>query len=176
MHKTAFSVVLGLVLVVALAGAAAFATNLYRATPLELIVHMDPTESSSFVRWSAERAFYAFPPSDAEVAELNAEAGARYAASFPDQAEAQRLLDFWLAHGVDINSVDRANGSGLTALHAASLRGDAAPVRLLLEHGADPRLTDAEGRTALDLARVGEARNPNLGFREVARLLEAAMQ
>ncbi|MFE1173975.1 ankyrin repeat domain-containing protein [Streptomyces sp. NPDC058773] len=40
-----------------------------------------------------------------------------------------------------------------TPMMAAAERGSIAVVRALLEHGADPRLTDPQGRTALDLAR-----------------------
>jgi ankyrin repeat protein len=50
--------------------------------------------------------------------------------------------------------VDRPDNRGWTALHYACSRGVAPDlVQLLLDRGADPSARDAEGRTALDLAR-----------------------
>lgn len=50
------------------------------------------------------------------------------------------------------------NGDGTTALHAAARGGHLAVVELLLEHGAQPELADAQGNTALMLAcRHGHA-------------------
>jgi ankyrin repeat protein len=53
---------------------------------------------------------------------------------------------------------------GMTILMFAASRGDAAIVRLLLARGADSRKTNAEGRTAAQLAQ-------SAGHDEVARLL-----
>lgn len=67
-----------------------------------------------------------------------------------------RLL---LAHGADPDALHA--GSGCNALHAAATMAytsDGGPfVRLLLEHGADPSVRAADGRTALEMAREGEA-------------------
>ncbi len=48
--------------------------------------------------------------------------------------------------GADVNAVDHDNR---TALHSASWQGNAAIVRLLLEHGAAPDHTCNQGATAL---------------------------
>jgi len=53
------------------------------------------------------------------------------------------------------------------ALHTAARKEDPRYVQLLLDNGADPRLTTKEGKTALDVAR--EERND-----KVIRLLEQA--
>ena len=53
---------------------------------------------------------------------------------------------------------------GWTQLHRHALGGSLAICRVLLEHGADPTLTTADGRTALDLARA-------LGWERVEALL-----
>lgn len=45
-------------------------------------------------------------------------------------------------------------------LAAAARRGSLGVVRILLEHGADPREPDAEGRTALEVAEEWAAKDP----------------
>ncbi|MCD0451918.1 ankyrin repeat domain-containing protein [Actinocorallia sp. API 0066] len=57
------------------------------------------------------------------------------------------VVSLLLRHGADPNVATRT-----PPLHLAAERGAVDVVRLLLGHGADPAATDAEGRTALDLA------------------------
>lgn len=69
-------------------------------------------------------------------------------------------------------AVDHVNRLGLTALLEAIVFGDGGPryvetVRLLLDHGADPNLADAQGVTPLAHAQ-------RLGFSDIAQLLERA--
>lgn len=71
----------------------------------------------------------------------------------------------------DIN-VNHTNWVGWTPLLEAIVLRDGGPeqqeiVRLLLDHGASPHLTDKYGRTPLELAR-------KLGFEQIAELLLAA--
>jgi len=54
-----------------------------------------------------------------------------------------------LASGPNTNLPDR---NGDTPLHLAASSGNAVTVRLLLEHGADPSLVNAEGKTAWQCA------------------------
>jgi ankyrin repeat protein len=80
--------------------------------------------------------------------------------------ETVRLL---LDAGLDVNHVNRL---GWTALLEAVILGDGGPVYqeivgLLLKGGADARVGDREGRTALDHARAR-------GFAEIAEMIEAA--
>lgn len=56
-----------------------------------------------------------------------------------------------LAAGADINV---AGPKGLTALHWAAMAGNAAAVRLLLDHGADPNLRDDLQQTPLAHAKA----------------------
>ncbi|KAG5717470.1 Caskin-2 [Termitomyces sp. T112] len=72
------------------------------------------------------------------------------------------MIELLLARGVEINEIPRpkyANnlmdydtGMG-TALHQAAIAGQLDAVQLLLEKGADPRLKNIVGKTALELAR-----------------------
>ncbi len=64
------------------------------------------------------------------------------------------LLDQLLAHGADVN---QQAANGLTALMLAAAEGTPGQVIYLLNAGADPSVTNAEGQTALDVARANTA-------------------
>ncbi|MEQ6885436.1 ankyrin repeat domain-containing protein [Salicola sp. Rm-C-2C1-2] len=138
-----------------------------------IVVYMDK-DNPAVIRWSAKQAFYAFHPGEEDVEQLNREAGARYVAALPDSEEARSVLDHLVSNGVDINSVDKVSGSGFTALHAAVLSNDPGTVEVLLNEGADPSLTDHEGRTPLDLAQLAGRNRPDRDFGRVLELLEQA--
>ena len=53
--------------------------------------------------------------------------------------------------GVEINEKDPCNATGCRALHYAAMYNRLAVVKLLLKHGADPFLTNHEGRMPIDL-------------------------
>lgn len=73
--------------------------------------------------------------------------------------EGARLL---LEHGAPVNA--RQQG-GWAAIHAAAQNGDRGMVKLLLEHHADRKLANDEGKTAAEVAR-------GRGHAEIASLLE----
>jgi uncharacterized protein len=86
-------------------------------------------------------------------------------------ADHQRLdvIDRLVEAETPVDAVDREFGR--QALRLAAQNGRPASVRRLLEHGADPNLRDAEGRTALDLCRPGHRYLDGPGHREVEAIL-----
>ncbi|HTQ09290.1 MAG TPA: ankyrin repeat domain-containing protein [Fimbriimonadaceae bacterium] len=64
-------------------------------------------------------------------------------------------------------NLEQGRGNAYTALHEAASVGDAAVVKLLLAHGADPRLADAFRKRPSDYARAN-------GHANVVQILRAA--
>jgi serine/threonine-protein phosphatase 6 regulatory ankyrin repeat subunit A/serine/threonine-protein phosphatase 6 regulatory ankyrin repeat subunit B len=68
-----------------------------------------------------------------------------------DITKVERLLK----SGIDVNS--RVDSEGRTAIMLAALEGISELTQLLIDHGADTRMSDKHGRTALHFgARVGD--------------------
>ncbi|ETI34079.1 hypothetical protein F443_19343 [Phytophthora nicotianae P1569] len=65
------------------------------------------------------------------------------------------MVAYLLDKGADVSA--RNEGTGWTALHAASFQEHGKVVRILLGHSADPKMVDAEGRRAVDYASISEA-------------------
>lgn len=84
-------------------------------------------------------------------------------------ADHQRLdvIDDLIAAGTPVDATDPAFGG--QPLRTAAWNGRPASVRRLLAHGADPLLADDEGRTPLDLCRLGDTPR----HREVEAILMA---
>jgi ankyrin repeat protein len=76
------------------------------------------------------------------------------------------LVSQLLAHAA--TDVDHRNDTGATALHLAASSGQSETVRELLQHGADPRLRDEQGKTAAAFAI-------RAGHTQVAETLRTAM-
>jgi ankyrin repeat protein len=81
---------------------------------------------------------------------------------FPAIRGYQEIAALLLEKGAEIN----AGAGGNTALHGAVLFGQVEMVRWLLDHGAEPALTDYNGKMALELAREN-------GQSTMIKLLEA---
>ena len=73
-----------------------------------------------------------------------------------------KVLDYILSLGANINYQD---GSGMTALMRATTTGNTANVRLLLERGADPGITNNDGLSASDYAVESD-------YQDISELLE----
>jgi uncharacterized protein len=81
-----------------------------------------------------------------------------------------------LAAGADVNAASRKEGDlmGMTPLMLAALDGSEDLVQLFLDNGADVSAKDAEGRTALSLAKQYESFGGSDGHKGVIRRLETA--
>jgi hypothetical protein len=65
-----------------------------------------------------------------------------------------------LAHGADPNRISARFGN--SALHEAVIRRvNDATLKLLMQHGGDPKRKNRDGFTALQLARMSDQRGPN---------------
>jgi ankyrin repeat protein len=79
-----------------------------------------------------------------------------------------------LARKALVNCQDK---TGATALYWAALNGQADRVALLLQYGADPHLTDKQGKTPLDYAKTtNPERRVQDDFAKTSGLLEGATQ
>lgn len=164
--------VLLLVAVVGVAGV--FTYKFANTSPITLIVYMSSDDSPAALKWGAEKALYGFHPTEEEVQQLNAEAGARYAALYPDASRARDLLEHFLENGVDVNAIDTATGSGVSALHSAVLDRNPFAVELLLEHGADPDIEGEQGRTPLEFARLLQEKEAGSEVAKIIEILQGA--
>jgi hypothetical protein len=124
------------------------------------------------VGWLCQKSLFWFHPTAEEVARLNREAGAAYAARAKDKALGRRLLKHYIQAGVDVNARDQRTKVGWTALHAMAVEGDVEGVRMLLESGADARIVDQQGMTALDWAWRMNETGSSVELAEVVRVLE----
>lgn len=82
----------------------------------------------------------------------------------PDALRAARLL---VAHGADVNAVNR---EGTTALFECVTNGNLELVRFLLQHGADPSIKDRNGASALDWLQ--KRHDEETGFRRRTKYAE----
>ena len=78
--------------------------------------------------------------------------------------ENYKATEYLVEQGIDINIRSLSEPNNTVLMRAAEL-GSLATVEFLLGLGADPSISDDEGRTALDYAREG-------GFEDIAQLLE----
>jgi uncharacterized protein len=65
-----------------------------------------------------------------------------------------KTLEIFISRGYDVNlrNITPGNKPSSTALHAAAIVGNIDAVQTLLDHGADPSMTDQDNTTALDYA------------------------
>lgn len=151
-----------------------FVAQTRRESPLLLLscMKVDPPLTA----WTCRQVLLhgSFQPED--VAQLNRQAGARYALDFPDPAVAEKMLALFIAQGVDINAVDE-NANNWTALYGTIADGDAEHIRLLLRHGARLDVRDTNGISPLEFAHRQQQKYPNDPQRtEIVKLLEASIK
>ncbi|WP_133251404.1 ankyrin repeat domain-containing protein [Pokkaliibacter plantistimulans] len=143
-----------------------------QTSPLALVAEASLEPTPAPMKWLAVQSLHYFHPSAEEIADLNQQAGARYLAALPDQAEARRLLQEYQQQGLDLDAKDQQTGTGLTALQGAAIGNETAMVSLLLSLGANPLAEDAQGRTALALVEQSQRNRPDMDFSAVLALLK----
>ena len=82
----------------------------------------------------------------------------------PDSEQAAAIITLLLQNGAEVNAMTHM---GITPLMNAVEAGNTTAVRILMQYGADPRIQNIWGKTALDLA-VDGAKN-----REIVELLKS---
>lgn len=164
-------------------GALAVATVALYAEWVREMTHHDPFmlvacvgEGSTVRAWTCKQVISRVDWTPDQVAQLNRQAGIEFAAQIDDDATAKEMVSLFLNRGVDINAGDwHFVGKGRTALQTLASVGNVQRVKLLLDHGARVDVKDADGVTALDMARKAQQKHPNEPNRiEIVHLLEAA--
>ena len=126
--------------------------------------------------WVCRQALDRFHPTPADIADLNRTVGATVPLMMRDDSEAKRLLQRYMAAGLDINARDTMQPDmGWTSLHVLVVAPDVRGIGILLDAGARTDIRDGRGRTPLDLLREQSKKFPAVsGYAEAERLLLAA--
>jgi len=150
------------------------AISMMMQSPVHLLACME-TEAQ-WRAWTCEQVLRHVALSEAQVAELNRQAGIRLPAALVVPEVSERMLKVFLAHGVDINARD-ADTRGWTALHGFVAGRSADKVALLLKYGASVKVADADGMTPVDLARRLSKDSPgDARIAAIVSLLESGMK
>ncbi|MBC8137210.1 MAG: ankyrin repeat domain-containing protein [Fibrella sp.] len=80
--------------------------------------------------------------------------------------DAPEVIEYFLSKGEDIDNQPEERKKNTPLMHAA-VHGSRDAVRFLLEHGANPHLTNANGETALDRAEGERKHQVIAAFREI---------
>lgn len=161
---------LGLLLLCAIGLYAVFAAQTWKASPLFLLscMKVEPPVAA----WTCHQALFYRAFQSEEIAQLNRQAGARYAFDLPKQEDAEKALALFISHGVDINAGDE-NANNWTALHGMIAERRIESIRTLLRHGARTDVPDSNNMTALEFARSQVLKHPDDPVRvEIVKLLE----
>ena len=126
--------------------------------------------------WVCRQALARYQPTPADIADLNRTVGATVPLMVRDDAEAKRLLQRYIAAGLDIDARDTVRPDmGWTSLHMLVIAPDVRGIGILLDAGARTDIRDGRGRTPLELLREQSKKYPAVpGYAEAERLLLAA--
>ena len=165
-----------IVLTLLLAGGTVWAVVEMRRTDHFMLLVLSQTTIPP-AAWVFEQGLFRLHPTPEEIQEYNREAGAVALITEAQEPQAHRLLEHYIAAGLDINRPDLRSPLLVTALHYVAVSDKSWYVRVLLEHGARADVRDAKGQTPLDRARKYRQRFPDdPEAAEKVRLLEAAEQ
>lgn len=159
--------IIAALLIAATAFVALYANSL-RHQRLTLLTSCARVEAAP-IAWSCKQAIYMRGISAEEVGQLNTGPGAVHALGFDDPNDSKKMLELFLASGVDINSADPTTGS--TVLHGLVSSRELQDIQLVLAHGARADLRDKQGRTPLDYAIELQNKHPSEGYMQVIAVL-----
>lgn len=126
--------------------------------------------AGAVLAWSARRVLMNMRPTDADIAELNADAGARHIAKLRDQAFAHDLLKRFMKSGLSLEALDTSRQ--WTAVQASAIDGDVAGVRFLLANGAQSKKVSVEGQPLLEVLQRVSNSDANDDYPEIIHMLE----
>lgn len=173
--KTAIKWVGVAVVLVAVSGCA-YAFNKIRQWDLATLQTCSQHSTFPGSTWVCRQALERYEPTPADIADLNRTVGATVPLMVSDDAEAKRLLQRYMAAGLDINARDTVRPDmGWTSLHMLVIAPDVRGINILLDAGARTDIQDGQGRTPLELLRQQSKKFPSVpGYAEAERLLLAA--
>jgi hypothetical protein len=141
-------------------------------TELTEVIDCADDPSQSGMQWMCKKTIYHLRVTPDEVKELNSMAGAYFAVQLDDKVEAEKLLQYFLSRGVDINSVDtQTSDEGFTALHNAVYSNEPKEVELLLAHGAKADALSSKNQMPLELAKELQLKHAQEDRSQVIKLL-----
>ncbi|MGD8569280.1 MAG: hypothetical protein PVJ39_14430 [Gammaproteobacteria bacterium] len=151
---------IGLLVVIIVAGA----TSVYSLSQdnIENLIVCSVNDEASYIPSNVCQYYLVnFRGNRDDIAFLNKGAGLGFLISIENNAKRKRLLDFFIAKGMDVNSKSRIDG--LTPLQAAILLNDHNLVAYLLKKGADPSIPDRDnGMTAREFLKLLTEKKPDV--------------
>ena len=129
---------------------------------------------SAVIAWAARRVLDTVRPTEADVDQLNGDAGARHIALIRDPDLAEGLFRRFIAQGLDLDARD-ASGRW-TALQMVLIDNNPAAARTLIRLGARFDLRDGEGRDLRTIVAQLQERLPDQDYGAVIALLQDEMK
>jgi len=110
----------------------------------ELIICSTSSEATFIPQDVCEFYLTHYRADEDDIHDLTQGAGLSFVAATENHKKRYRLLDYFLAKGLDVNSISQ--NDGLTPLHSAILLNDVELVQYYLSKGADPLKVDRDNR------------------------------
>lgn len=128
-------------------------------------------EEPLYSKVACEKAIYLYRGTKTDIDTINFDGnGLLYVVGMHDKKQAERILKFFLNHGININQ--QYGDSKLTVLHMVATDSEAEQeVTLMLAHGAQKNIKDKWGRTPLDILEDFQKKHHKTYLEPVVKLL-----